>query len=259
LNTTIEYLSPISGTGFIDQWYELADANHFWVQWRFLALKNLLQQSNLPIDRPLRVLDIASGNGVLREQLERETNWQVDCADLNAAGLARTRPGRGKTLYYNIEDRSAQQVGKYDLVFAFDVIEHLPHPEGFLRACADHLKPGGKLLVNVPALQSLYSNYDRAVGHIRRYNRTTLTTELKEAGCTTHHVTYWGGLLVPVLMVRKWVLSLLHDDQQVLQTGFKPPTGLINRAFRVLASFETRMLRQPPLGSSVMAVAEKCG
>lgn len=255
--TTIEYLSTISGTGFIDQWYELADAKHFWVDWRFLALSTLLKTSGIPLDQPLHVLDIASGNGVLREQLESCTRWRVDCADLNAAGLAQTRPGRGKTLYYNIEDRSPLHVGKYDLVFAFDVVEHLPHPEAFLRACADHLKPGGKLLVNVPALQSMYSNYDRAVGHIRRYNRASLRLELEEAGCDTEHVAYWGALLVPVLAVRKWVLSLLHDDQQVLRTGFKPPARFINTLFRALAFVETRVLRRPWLGSSVMALAVK--
>ena len=57
------------------------------------------------------------------------------------------------------------------MVVLFDVLEHIPDTQPFLSSVIRHIKLNGFLLINVPALQTLYSKYDETVGHVRRYNK----------------------------------------------------------------------------------------
>jgi SAM-dependent methyltransferase len=254
---TIEYLSPLSANEFVEQWYEIATVEHFWMQWRFLAARNFLLEKGFDFGAPLKVLDVGSGNGALRAQLERATFWTIDCADLNEAGLKQSASGRGGTFYYNIEDRAHDRIGKYDLVLAFDVIEHLADPTAFLEAARDHLKVGGQLLVNVPALPALFSRYDVCVGHFRRYDSESLRGALALAGFTSSAIRFWGASLVPVLAVRKILLSLFHSKEKVVAVGFEPPHAWVQSFFCWLAKCETQFIRRPRWGSSVLAMAAR--
>jgi 2-polyprenyl-3-methyl-5-hydroxy-6-metoxy-1,4-benzoquinol methylase len=85
------------------------------------------------------------------------------------------------------------------LVVLFDVLEHIADTQSFLTALLAHLKPQGWVLINVPALQSLYSHYDEIVGHFRRYNRQTLVAEFRQKPLELADIRYWGMSLVPVL------------------------------------------------------------
>ena len=84
------------------------------------------------------------------------------------AHYARPRPHR---CLYNIHDRAPDLAARYDAIILFDVIEHIESPAEFLASALYHLKPGGRVFINVPALQSLYSKFDVAVGHYRRYSK----------------------------------------------------------------------------------------
>ncbi|MEK7388354.1 MAG: class I SAM-dependent methyltransferase, partial [Elusimicrobiota bacterium] len=157
----VELLSPLRPSSFEEGWYDIAEPDHFWLQWRLQVLLNALEDAGLSVDAPLRALDIGGGRGVLRTQLETRSSWTVDMADLDAGALLGCVPGRGRTLYYDALDRNASLVGSYDAVFLFDVLEHIAETKGFLRAALDHVKPGGRLFINVPALASCFSPFDR--------------------------------------------------------------------------------------------------
>ena len=65
----------------------------------------MARSCGLPLDRPLRVLDVGGGRGVLRDQVEAATAWTVDLVELNLAALEAAAPGRGRHLYYDVRDR----------------------------------------------------------------------------------------------------------------------------------------------------------
>ena len=253
----IEFLSATRDPAFPDEWYALTDTSHFWFRWRLAATLRLLRDLGIPRGEPLRCLDIGSGAGILRDQLEAATAWTVDTCDLNQEALRRARPGRGRVLYYDIlEERLG---ASYDVALAFDVIEHLESVGPFLAAAVAHLKPGGHLLLNVPALQSAYSAYDETVGHLRRYDRPALARELAGLPLEVRDLRYWGLGLVPLLFLRKAALRLRpRPPAAVIRTGFRPPGSLVNSALTAVGRLESAMVgARPPLGSSVMLAGRR--
>lgn len=84
----------------------------------------------------------------------------------------------------------------YDTVICLNVLEHVEDDARSLRAILKLLRPGGRLVLLVPALPALYGTLDRALGHYRRYGRRDLTHRLEDAGFRTEHTEYFnlGGI-----------------------------------------------------------------
>ena len=114
------------------------------------------------------------------------------------------------------------------------------------------------MLINVPALTMLYSRYDRMVGHYQRYQKGSLRELFKIHAPVLQVVEmrYWGLSLIPVAWLRRAILSII-PAHNVVRTGFRPPTGWINRLFQIPMVLETACLPRPPWGTSLMLLARK--
>jgi SAM-dependent methyltransferase len=192
--------------------------------------------------------------------LEAATHWKVDAVDLNAGALFHSAPGRGRTALYNIHDRAPELAARYDAIILFDVIEHIDDPVSFMTSALHHLRPGGHVFINVPALQSLYSKFDVAVGHCRRYSKATLESELAKAGIRKIDDRYWGLTMLPLLALRKLWLSLRSDNSgtgmTVVQRGLVPPGKLADGVLTAMMHIETSAIANPPLGTSLLYAGE---
>ena len=107
------------------------------------------------------------------------------------------------------------------------------------------------------ALQSLFSLYDIAAGHLRRYRRETLAGELDGLGVDVLEMRYWGFTMLPVLMLRKLRFLVSPGTGEVLRQGFVPPGDLAHGVLRMMMRAETSVLPRPPLGTSLLLVARK--
>ncbi len=239
------------------EWYDFASPDHFWFEWRRRALLRLLADIGLPLDRELRGFDIGCGTGVQRCSLEADTAWTVDGADLNLGALNRVPVGRGQVLYYDVTEERAEFIESYDVVTLLDVLEHIEETRPFLTSILRHLRPGGHLVVNVPALQSLFSRYDTAAGHMRRYRKDTLARELDDLDVDLLAMEYWGFTMLPILVLRKLRFSMSPGTEKVLRQGFVPPGDLAHGVLRMLMRAETSLLARPPLGTSLLMVVRK--
>jgi 2-polyprenyl-3-methyl-5-hydroxy-6-metoxy-1,4-benzoquinol methylase len=254
---SVEVLSPPEPQAFPEEWYDLSHPDHFWFEWRLRAFLRLARENGLDVDRALRLLDVGAGGGVLRDQLESCSAWTVDIADLNSAGLARARKGRGRILCYDVAKPRAELEGGYDAALLFDVIEHLDDPRPLLRGALAHLRPGGRLFVNVPAGAWLFSAYDVAAGHVRRYGTLGLRRVVEEAGGRVLDVRAWGLSLVPLLVARKVFVRKAPTHDACVRRGFEPPGRLTHALLRALGRVETAWLERPPFGTSLLLAAQK--
>jgi SAM-dependent methyltransferase len=252
-----ETISQVDPSAFPEEWYDSATEDHFWMQWRFRALMGLLAHCGANVAAPLKGLDIGCGAGVLQAQIEAATIWTLDGADVNRAALTQNTGGRGRVLLYDIRERRPELAGSYDFITMFDVIEHIAEPVPFIEAAAAHLKPGGMAFINVPALQALYSPYDDAAGHFRRYNRRALARELGAAGFEVTNLRYWGGSLLPILALRSLMLRFVRQDRDIIRLGFAPPSAAIHARLVALMRTEMAIAPRPWLGTSLLASALK--
>jgi SAM-dependent methyltransferase len=233
-----------------DQWYEIARLDHPWIVRRFEVLRAL---AGGLIRQATSIAEAGCGHGLLQRQIEDFYNVQVTGFDLNAAALEQTASRVSPVCCYDLLEQAPEYAGRFDLIFLFDVLEHVADEDGFLRALRFHLAPGGKVLINVPAFQSLLSRYDRAVGHLRRYSIDSLTGVARRNGMAVSSFSYWGLPLMPLLVLRKlWVAG--RSDESVISSGFDTRGQIFD--WMLLRLSRCERIPQRVLGTSLMAVLE---
>jgi len=200
-----------------------------------------------------RFCEIGCGNGILQRQLEL-AGLSVDGIDVSLEALQHNCSQHGTLYCYDIFEQHPSLREKYDAVLLFDVLEHINDHAGFLEAAMFHVKPGGHVMINVPARQELFSEYDRAAGHIRRYNKPALLQLVNKVGLRMVNYTYWGLPLYPVLVARKMILWKLQGGGHY-EAGFQPARAWVNSLMRMASRVE--YLPQRVVGISLLGVAVK--
>lgn len=148
-----------------------------------------------------------------------------------------------------LEAYLAQTGGEtYDTIAMVNVLEHIEDDAAALAGLFDALRPGGHLLIFVPALPFLYSALDRSVGHFRRYTRSTLRSPIEQAGFSIRILRYFDILGVGPW----WLINTLGGA-----TGFNPRLAGLYDAVGVPVTRAVETLVPPPLGKNLIAVAEK--
>lgn len=137
------------------------------------------------------------------------------------------------TLY---REESAIDGLKYDYLMAFEVLEHIEEDLPALEGWAARLKPGGKLLISVPAHKRKWGNSDIAAGHFRRYEKEELVTLMSNANITIHRLLNYGFpltlLLDPVLhYTHRNEARLLDKRAFSMESGVKRKQNLFIRLF----------------------------
>lgn len=245
----IVYLSAPGEVSMADRWFEIASIDHFWVRRRFAVLRRL---AGSLIRGAGAAAEIGCGHGLLQRQIEDHYGRTVTGFDLNEFALRQNRSQLSEIYCYDIHQRDSKFRGQFDLIFLFDVLEHVADEDRFLSALMFHLAPRGRLIVNVPAGQWAYSMYDRAAGHVRRYSIHSMKRTARRNQLRIVKWTYWGFPLLATLAVRKLWLLGKHDKDKIISAGFDSRTNSINRLLELFSMCE--VIPQKLAGSSLMAV-----
>ncbi|WP_327590606.1 class I SAM-dependent methyltransferase [Nonomuraea sp. NBC_00507] len=170
---------------------------HWWYRERRAILARELRRLGMPG----RALDVGAAGGGNTRVLVRH-GWDALIADYSetAVGLARER---GLSAIHADACDLPLPDESFDLVLAFDVLEHIEDDGTAARELTRVLKPGGTALITVPCDMALWSAHDVASGHVRRYSRESLCALLTEQDLALDRVWSWNVLLRPVVARRR--------------------------------------------------------
>ncbi len=175
------------------------DEQHWWYRGRRRIIRAELDR--LPLAPGARVLDAGCGSGRTLQELVDYGEVQGVELSPEAAELARSR-GHGEVLVGRLEALPFPD-STFDLITCLDVIEHTPDDRVTLAELLRVSRPGGWLLVTVPAYQALWSLHDEANHHYRRYSRAMLRDAALNAGWTVARMSSFNSLLLaPAAAVR---------------------------------------------------------
>ena len=230
--------------------------------WWFVGMRrivgNLLERHFRGPEGPrLQVLDAGCGTGGQIPQLE---GWgEVTAFDFypKAAEMCLSRR-KGRIAVASIDSIPFED-NSFDLVTAFDVVCQLPSPrdEAALRELTRVLKPGGTLLVRVPAFQALHGSHDRTLHTEHRYTTGEMESKMERAGLRSVQSTYANTFLFPVALVRRLFAKLTGKAATESDVRAVPP--LLNTALQLPLELEAEILKRTrlPFGLSVIALAKK--
>jgi hypothetical protein len=160
-----EILSAAANHQFPERLFDIMPDDHFWLRARFRVFLQEIQKLGINVSDRKLGLDIGCAQGVVQRQLAAHSAWSADGCDLTIPGLDQNSGHSGRVFYYDIIDRRLELRERYDFLMIFDVLEHIADTKAFLEAAVFHLKRGGFVFVNVPAMQSLHSKFDQVLGH----------------------------------------------------------------------------------------------
>lgn len=229
------------------------ERDHFWFRSRRALLKRL-RERHLSGPPGARFLDVGCGTGASVVALRGESLAAAG-VDGRIEGLAAARQvDRGLPLVQGDAGRLPVRSASLDALQLLDVLEHADDVR-LLAEAVRVLRPGGVLLLSVPAMPWLYSYRDSAVGHLRRYTRRGLAGLLARSRFRVREMVFFQCLLFPVVVVSR-LLGRMGNATRDLEDG---PPRLLRRLFWVVSAAEVRLgaVVRWPWGSSLVAVAEK--
>ncbi len=211
-----------------------------------------------------KVLDIGSGAGNMAHHLAHY--GQVVGLDPNPRPLA-VAAGRGLDVVQSMGDQLPFATGEFDLVALLDTVEHIPDELGVFAECLRVLKPGGKLIVTVPAFMSLWSYNDEINAHQRRYTAPELAQKLEITGFRVKRISYNNFFLFPLIagirLLRPYNPGLasphLTSESDVYQVEMESIPEPANTVLHGVGWLEAELVQRTnlPFGTSVLCIAEK--
>ena len=235
----------------IYQHMEEFDDKHWWYRARRHILAALIRREvHLPPNAV--VLDVGCGSGHNLPMLGEFGTVDAVELDDQARAIAARRLGR-PVMNAPLPELDGVPDRHYDLVGAFDVIEHIQDDRGALESIAKKLKPGGTLLMTVPAHQWMWSSHDVLNHHKRRYSKRSLKRLIDGSPLKLRKVGYFNSLLFPVAVAQRMASKLRSNEDADLAL---PPAPL-NRALEAVFASERHLVGRLPFppGLSLFAVA----
>jgi SAM-dependent methyltransferase len=246
-------------TEFYDEYVEVEDS-HWWFRGRNVILPALLRRYLRP---PIKILDIGSGGGMIASSLLEFGSVTVCDVDPRCEQAVQKRGGL--TFRYGRAEAIPFEDGSFDLVTAFDVIEHVEDDQAALREFVRVVRPGGGVAIAVPAYQWMWGRQDEISGHFRRYNQRLLRQRIESAGLRIQRLTAFNTVLfLPAAAIRLFRGRVRpeqssHADDVVKSDFSMTPPGPMNDALAALFAAERMPLRMMdlPFGISLFAFARK--
>jgi 2-polyprenyl-3-methyl-5-hydroxy-6-metoxy-1,4-benzoquinol methylase len=224
---------------------------HWWWRAREEFLVRLLDKEVGPGGAD-HVLDFGCGDGLFLERLARygePRGIETDERLLSPGGPWRARIATAPL------STDLSEHGRYGLIVALDVLEHIPDPAPVMAELARRLRPGGLFVATVPAFQQLWTAHDVLNEHQRRYTTDEAAALVRESGLAVSDARYFFVWLA----VLKWGVRLKEHLFPSAPRAPEVPWAPLNAFLLGAARLEQMLIRgtRPPFGSSALVIARR--
>jgi SAM-dependent methyltransferase len=236
----------------LDKGYEEKYHNMEEWNWWFVSRRKTILSLLKNTDKKSTILDIGCAGGPLLNDLKNAGFENAAGADFSSEAVAKCK-SRGLSAYEMDAHNLQFEPNSFDLLIASDSLEHLEFDEKALANWFSVLKPGGKILVFVPAYMFLWSEQDTVNFHFRRYTKNELVSKMKKAGFEITTKGYWNfGVFFPttVFRVLQRMKNKISPSKQAKDqlSGFSP---FANKVLIGWMNFENRVFKKMPFPCGV--------
>ena len=225
------------------------DQRHWWFTARRRILAELIERVVQP-PKGARILELGAGTGHNLSMLSRFGEVEASELDPIARKLASERLG-SEVKEAALPDLSMFPADRYDLIALLDVLEHVPDDKGSLEAIMTRLKPGGALLLTVPANPWMWTAHDVAHHHHRRYRKGEIERLARNAGYEIALLSPFNSLLFPPIAAVRLVGKLTGKDD----SDDAMPGALVNKTLDTVFGLERSLIGRIPMPFGVSLVA----
>jgi SAM-dependent methyltransferase len=228
---------------------------HFWFRGRNELICRQLKKY-FPDMQAL--LEIGCGTGQVLQAIRHAMPATRLCGtEIHTLGLAYAKDSLPEVEFLQIDARAIPFREEFDLVCAFDVLEHIEDDAGVFRQMYQACLPGGGIVVTVPQHPWLWSYKDEAACHKRRYTGEELQAKVRNAGFRVIGATSFVTLLLPLMYLSRLRQRASSDCDLLREFDISP---LANRAFLVCSRIENAIIQMGghlPCGGSLMLIGRK--
>jgi len=212
--------------------------------------------------RRLEMLEIGCGTGTVLSSLRQRPDLHLTGSEIYLNGLRHARRRLPDVDFIQLDATDIPFRDAYDVIGAFDVLEHIDADEVVMRQARAALRPGGLFVITVPQYQWMWSQLDELVHHKRRYSRDEMLTKLANAGFDVVHSTSFVSMLFPLMALRR-----LRDRSRAVSADARADfesqvtlPGPLNTVFDWVMRIDETVLRlglSLPFGGSLLVVARR--
>ncbi|HWH17181.1 MAG TPA: class I SAM-dependent methyltransferase [Allosphingosinicella sp.] len=225
------------------------DGLHWWYRARREILARLIER-RIALPSGARILEIGCGTGHNVLMLKRF--GEVDAIEIDPAARALASERLGKPVGASpLPELPGVEDGAYDLVAILDVLEHVEADREALASIARKLKPGGRILITVPAHPWMWSAHDEVNHHRRRYTRKTLRKVIAEAGLKLDMMSWFNSLLFPLAAAARLAGRVTGKED----SDDRLPPAPVNKLFEFLFGLERHAIGRVSLTPGVSLAA----
>lgn len=173
----------------------------FWCRSRLRLLKSIIAKYS---KKNTSFLELGCGTGFFIRELSKNLNLKIIGSDIYLTGLKYAQKKSPDIEFIQLDATSNCISEKFDIIGAFDVIEHIENDEAVIANVYHSLTEGGYFIITVPQYQFLWSKLDELVKHQRRYSKTELFTKLNKNGFTIAFHSSFVFTLFPLMYLSRF-------------------------------------------------------
>ena len=262
LKNKVHFFAPeISGAteSYDPDWYDeltTLEENNFW----FVARNNLISWlSKRFCPTKAKYLEVGCGTGFVLKMLEKKfPSWKIFATEVQPEGISFAKKrASNDTTFFQMNLCAIPFRNEFEVIGAFDVIEHIRDDIKALEQIYAALKPGGALILSVPQHMFLWSKYDESGCHFRRYSQKELEIKLKPVGFEILTSISFNSLLLPLMMLSRYMNKNKEEVDVLDELRISPGVSSVLTAVLALEFQLIKLGLNFPAGGSRLIIAKK--